>query len=92
MEENQKKPIPLWELRMSPLQRTLGWCYLPMHALILPALVLLYTEIGGRVVNEAAVNIAYYVLGIAVVAAASCLISAVNLIFLSTGCFSASAR
>ena len=69
MEEKQKKPVPLWELRMSPLQQKLGWCYLPMHALVLPALVMLYTEFGGNIVNEAAVNIAYYALGIVVIAA-----------------------
>lgn len=69
MEEKQNKPTPLWELRMSPLQQKLGWCYLPMHALILPALVMLYTEFGGSIASEVAVNIAYYALGIVVLAA-----------------------
>lgn len=69
MEEKQNKPTPLWELRMSPLQQKLGWCYLPMHALILPLLVMLYTEFGGSIASEVAVNIAYYALGVAVIAA-----------------------
>ena len=67
MEEKRKKPA--FESRLTPLQRTLGWIYLPLHALVLPLLLLLYDSVRAPQTNAVTVNLIYYALGIVFVLA-----------------------
>ena len=54
---------------MTPLQRTLGWIYLPLHAVVIPLLVLLYGSVSAPDWDSVTVNIVYYAVGILFVAA-----------------------
>lgn len=54
--------------KMTKTQAVLGWCYLPMHFLVIPLLASLYAVFSPEPVSEIAVNIAYYAVGLAFVA------------------------
>ena len=68
MEENRPKK-PIFENKMTSLQRTLGWIYLPLHAVVIPLLVLLYGSVKAPDWSAVSVNIVYYAIGILFVAA-----------------------
>ena len=60
-----KRPaVPAFESRMSKAQSILGWCYLPMHIVVIPLLSGLLAYFSPEPVDETAVNVAYYTIGL----------------------------
>ena len=51
-----------FENKMTKLQTTLGWIYLPLHAVALPLLLSMYARYAG--IGEGQINLIYYAVGI----------------------------
>ena len=60
----RKIDIP-FENRMTKTQTILGWCYLPMHVAILPLLLGLLQAFSPDPMDDAKLNLIYYLIGIA---------------------------
>ncbi len=53
-----------FENRMTPVQTALGWCYFPLHFILLPVLLRLYAAVSGTL-DGAGINLIYYGAGTA---------------------------
>ena len=60
----RKIDIP-FENRMTKTQTILGWCYLPMHVAILPLLLGLLQAFSPDPMDDAKLNLIYYLIGVA---------------------------
>ena len=56
---------PPFGSRMSKVQSILGWCYLPMHIFVIPLLAGLLAYFSPEIMDETAVNVVYYAIGLA---------------------------
>ena len=56
---------PAFRSRMSKAQSILGWCYLPVHIFVIPLLAGLLVYFSPESMDETAVNVAYYAIGLA---------------------------
>ena len=56
---------PAFRSRMSKAQNILGWCYLPVHIFVIPLLAGLLVYFSPESMDETAVNVAYYAIGLA---------------------------
>lgn len=59
-----RSPYP-FENRMTRTQTVLGWCYLPLHFLVLPLLFSLYALYAPSPIGEAQATLIYYLVGVA---------------------------
>ena len=56
---------PAFRSRMSKAQSILGWCYLPVHIFVIPFLAGLLAYFSPESMDETAVNVVYYAIGLA---------------------------
>ena len=54
---------PGFDNQMTPVQTAVGWCYFPLHFLLLPLLLRLYASVSGTL-DASAVNLIYYGAGL----------------------------
>lgn len=63
----KKLPVIPFDNQMSRAQKVLGWCYLPLHALVIPLLAGMYSAYSPEPPDSLTVNIIYFALGAAFV-------------------------
>ncbi len=56
---------PPFKLNMSKTARILGWCYLPVHLLILPLMLNVFAFVSDAGLSDRTINILYYGIGTA---------------------------
>lgn len=62
--KNRKRPIPPFENYMKRVPTVLGWCYLPIHAVVLPLLLAMYAQFAVPAMDDVTVNYIFYGLGV----------------------------
>ena len=54
---------PPFKLNMSKTARILGWCYLPVHLLILPLMLNIFVSVSETELSDRTINVIYYGIG-----------------------------
>ena len=60
----KRTAVPPFPSRMSAAQSILGWCYLPVHIVVIPLLAGLLVYFSPESMDETTVNVVYYFIGL----------------------------